>query len=119
MLTLSRSESLWATAVGHLDNDLQSQIDFGRDDKTQVLSDVLRAIKDAQKQCDYKAWKLRRKNGATVSVRDVFSKIATWVNRFKDIGDIAVQLDPVHASLPWAGVRFLLHVSHISPSALQ
>ena len=43
-------------------------------------------------------------------LRDVAEKIVHWVNKFKEIGDVAVNFDPVHASLPWAGVRFLLEV---------
>jgi hypothetical protein len=38
------------------------------------------------------------------------AKVAKWADRFKEIGDIAVQYDPAHAALPWAGVRFLLQV---------
>jgi hypothetical protein len=34
-----------------------------------------------------------------------------WVDKFKTIGDNAIQYDPAHAALPWAGVRFILQVS--------
>ena len=44
-------------------------------------------------------------------MRDIFEKIIVWVDKFKALGDVAVQYDPAHASLPWAGVRFLLQVS--------
>lgn len=33
-----------------------------------------------------------------------------WVNKFKEVVDVAIQYDPVHAALPWAAVRFLLQV---------
>jgi hypothetical protein len=33
-----------------------------------------------------------------------------WVEKFKQIGDIAVHSDQAHATLPWAGIRFLLQV---------
>jgi hypothetical protein len=32
---------------------------------------------------------------------------------FKQVGDVAVQYDPAHAALPWAGIRFLLQVCKI------
>ena len=32
-------------------------------------------------------------------------------NKFKELGDIAVQYDTGHASLPWAGIRFILQVT--------
>jgi hypothetical protein len=37
-------------------------------------------------------------------------KVLGWVNRFKEIGDIIVQFDPVHPALPWEGFRFLLQL---------
>jgi hypothetical protein len=37
-------------------------------------------------------------------------KIITWIDKFIRIGDCAVQYDPIHAALPWAGVRALLQV---------
>ena len=65
----------------------------------------------ARKRLVDKSWSFKRKNGEVVFVRDVLAKAAKWVNHFKAVGDIAVQYDPVHAALPWAGVRFLLNVS--------
>ena len=32
------------------------------------------------------------------------------MNKFKEVGDIAVQYDPGHAALPWAAIRFFLQV---------
>jgi hypothetical protein len=46
-----------------------------------------------------------------VFARDLFAKIVRWIEHFKQVGDVAVQYDPVHASLPWAGIRFLLEVT--------
>ena len=43
-------------------------------------------------------------------VRDVFNGISTWIDKFKKVGDMAVQYDPGHAALPWAAVRFFLQV---------
>ena len=43
-------------------------------------------------------------------VRDSLERVVKWVAKFKEVGDIAVQYDPSHASLPWAGVRLLLQV---------
>ena len=48
--------------------------------------------------------------GEEIVLRDVGMKILHWVDMFKQIGDIIVQYDPVHAALPWAGFRFLLQV---------
>jgi hypothetical protein len=56
-----------------------------------------------------RAWKITVR-GEDLVLRDVGMKILQWVDRFKEIGDIAAQLDPVHAALPWALFRFLLQV---------
>lgn len=41
---------------------------------------------------------------------DMADRICGWLEKFKQIGDIAVQVDPLHAGLPWAGVRLILQV---------
>lgn len=48
--------------------------------------------------------------GHEIVLRDLTEKIIVWINKFKEIGDIAVNFDPVHTALPWAGVRFLIQV---------
>jgi hypothetical protein len=50
-----------------------------------------------------------------IIIRDQLEKVVVWLEKFKAIGDIAVNFDPIHAALPWAGVRFLLLVSAITP----
>jgi len=54
-------------------------------------------------------WKFQFK-GEEIVMGDIGMKILHWIDRFKQIGDIIVQYDPVHAVLPWAGFRFLLKV---------
>ena len=44
-------------------------------------------------------------------LRDILEKIIAWLDKFTAVGDVAAQYDPAHASLAWAGVRFLLQVS--------
>ncbi|EXK25828.1 hypothetical protein FOMG_17528 [Fusarium oxysporum f. sp. melonis 26406] len=107
--TLSKpnADDLWATAMNRLDKNLRTKIDFNHE-KIETISVVLQLTENAQTECNAKAWRLRRKNSITVSVRDVLAKVIKWVNRFKEIGDIAVQYNPGYAALPWAGIRFLL-----------
>lgn len=71
------------------------------------LSDELKHKRD---QCEQKSLKVEF-HGQQIVIRDVLEKALAWINKFKEIGDIVVQYDPVHAALPWAGVRFLLQVS--------
>ena len=58
-----------------------------------------------------KRWKFKKPNGDVVVVRDILEKIARWINRFKEIGDVVAQYDPAHLSLPWAALRFLLQAA--------
>ncbi|KAK2667987.1 NWD NACHT-NTPase, N-terminal [Fusarium oxysporum f. sp. vasinfectum] len=109
VLSNPSADNLWATAVGKLDKELRDNIDFDNE-KIEAASEVLKLTVKAQKECDDKAWRFRRKDGATVSVRDVLTKIVKWVEHFVVIGDTVVQYDPGHAALPWAGVRFLLQI---------
>jgi hypothetical protein len=41
-------------------------------------------------------------------------RVERQVDTFKQIGDVAVQYDPAHAALPWAGIRFLLQVRQVA-----
>ena len=36
--------------------------------------------------------------------------VMLWLDRFEPVEDIAVNADPIHVGLPWAGVRLLLEV---------
>ncbi|KAK4087020.1 hypothetical protein Purlil1_8539 [Purpureocillium lilacinum] len=104
-------DDLWAAAIRTLGDKLRSQIDFAQESKQKTLDELLAVTEQARKRLVDKSWSFKRKNGEVVFVRDVLAKAAKWVNHFKDVGDIAVQYDPVHAALPWAGVRFLLNVA--------
>ena len=109
-LPCSDSGDLWNAAVAKPSEEQKANIDFDRPDKLEVVAELLNLTDEARLRCIGKAWRFRRRSDETVIVRDVLGKVAKWVNRFKEIGDVAVQYDPVHAALPWAGVRFLLQV---------
>ncbi|KAJ5520473.1 Velvet factor [Penicillium fimorum] len=106
-----KTDDIWAAAIATLEKDVASQIDFSQKSKQHALDELLAATEDAKKRLDGKSWFFLRKNGKRIFLRDVLSKLAHWVDHFKEIGDIIVQYDPVHAALPWAGVRFLLNIA--------
>lgn len=109
------SRNLWASALAKLNEEDRTCVDFDRQDKLEGLQDLLDLTNTARVQSIDKRWRLRRPSrggkSETVVLRDLFSKIVVWIDRFKTVGDIAIQYDPAHAALPWAGVRFLLVVS--------
>jgi len=105
------SDDLWTTAVAKLRDEDRCNIDFDRPEKLGILSELLKVTQKEGQRCVGKAWRFKRQSGETVIVRDLFAKIAQWIDHFKAVGDVVAQYDPVHTALPWAGVRFLLQVS--------
>ncbi|KAF1946986.1 hypothetical protein EJ02DRAFT_331027, partial [Clathrospora elynae] len=102
---------LWTDAVAQLSNDDKLNINFGRTDKLNILAELHADAERSKQRSIESRWKYKRKSGETVIIRDLFEKIVRWVDMFKEVGDVAVQYDPVHAALPWAGVRFLLQMT--------
>ncbi|KAL8683543.1 MAG: hypothetical protein Q9186_000455 [Xanthomendoza sp. 1 TL-2023] len=102
---------LWDRAVSTLTDEDKQAIDFLRADKPAILTDVLHAAEQKKQLCMQKRWKYTKKNGDIIIIRDLCDKMIRWVHKFKEVGDIAVQYDPSHASLPWAAIRFFLQLS--------
>lgn len=102
-----RPEKLWEKAFASLKDEDKPSADPQKLDKRNFLLDLTNVIEDKRQECVDREWRLDRSNGA-VSVREVFGKMVAWINKFKEVGDIAIQYDPVHAALPWAAVRLVL-----------
>ena len=105
---------LWAEAISRLDlrerETLGGFIEPYTQDMTSILESTrneIRRIVDTNREGP---WKITVR-GEDIVLRDVGMKILQWIDRFKQIGDIAVQYDPRHAALPWMLFRFLLQVS--------
>ncbi|TKA82405.1 hypothetical protein B0A49_00003 [Cryomyces minteri] len=75
-----------------------------------MLEELRDVITTKREECENKRWKYTV-GGKEVVLRDVAEKVITWISKFKEIGDIAVGFDQVHAALPWAAVRFLLQIA--------
>ena len=102
------NRNLWNLAASQLSDRNKACIDFR---STAKLDDLLAAVDDKKRECQRKQWTVERSPGRNAIVlRDVFTKIATWIEKFVACGDCVVQYDPGHAALPWAAVRFLLKV---------
>ena len=112
-VTARSGEDIWALAVSKLSQDEQQAIGTIHGRKLEAVANLLVIVKESERICISKQWRYKRKSGEVVILRDLFGKLVKWIQRFKDIGDTAIQYDPVHAALPWAGVRFLLEVRHL------
>ena len=75
------------------------------------IDDVRATVQDKLEECIQKRWTYTRSNGREIVFWDVLDKVMQWVNKFKAVGDVAVQYDPGHVALPWAAIRFVLQAS--------
>jgi hypothetical protein len=82
---------------------------LNKQEKRNILVHLLE--KAEQKKQEWKAnrWSYER-NGKKVVILDVWAKVTKWINSVISIVDVAVQYDPAHAALPWAGIRLVLQV---------
>lgn len=102
------TRNLWDIAALRLSEKEKTHLDLNASAK---LDGLLSAVKSRMQECEQRQWTIKE-----VVLRDVFAKIAKWIEKFIEIGDVAVQYDPGHAALPWAALRFLLKISTNTPS---
>ena len=100
---MSPAENLWDLAATRLGEKDKAYLDLN---STTKLDDLLIAVKNRRQECEQRQWTVKK-----VVLRDIFTKIVTWVEKFIEVGDVAVQYGPGHAALPWAALRFLLKAS--------
>ena len=113
--SMIRSLSLWHEALKKLDPEKQSAIRGLAVSVEQtsspagLIENVYNDVREKRSQCEAKRWKLSFR-GREVILRDVADKVATRISKFKEIGDVVANVDPLHAGLPWAGMRFVLQL---------
>lgn len=113
--TISLPRSLWGDAFEALEKSdkvrFQSIHPSLDDQKPWVdrITDLIDKAREKQLECDRKFWKFNLA-GKEIILRDIAEKVIDFLQKFKAVGDVAIQFDPAHAALPWAGVRFLLEV---------
>jgi hypothetical protein len=81
------------------------------DDIDSVLQKAFDATQEKQNLCEKKRWTFNF-GAHTVKLGEEADKVLLWLDRFKSVGDIAVNVDPIHAGLPWATIRPPLEVLH-------
>jgi len=118
---------LWAEATKVLTDSekrllakLQSKASIEGSEVIQVES-LIELTRSKQAECERKRWKIKL-GGREIVLRDVAETAISWLNTFKEVGDIAVQFDTTGAALPWAGFRFLVQVrtllSNLTPEIM-
>ncbi|KAL5388700.1 hypothetical protein DPSP01_002806 [Paraphaeosphaeria sporulosa] len=103
--------TIWKCALNNLSEDERRHLNVSLANPSDVAEQALAAVKEKQKLRLAKRWKFSKGHGREVIIHDLLEKSANWIQKFKQVGDIAVQYDTTAASLPWAAVRLVLQVS--------
>lgn len=102
--------NLWEAAANLIPASERRHLDVPANDSGSILEDLVAIVAEKQTLCLEKRWKFTR-NGRQIIIRDLFEKASKWIQKFREVGDIAVQYDTANASLPWAAVRLVLQIS--------
>lgn len=112
--TLSASERLLNEALQVLSESertlILKYISTSSTDVVVALDQVIQVARIQQQQYQNKRWAFKL-GERTFTLQEEADKVFQWLNRFKAVGDIIANVDPVHVGLPWAGIRLLLEVS--------
>lgn len=108
-------QSVWQIAwdsLSHSDQLLIGTVAQSPTGGENVYSDLERIAHQRKQDLHDRNWteKSQAAGKDPVRVRVAISRIIICLRRFKEVGDIAVNFDPVHAALPWAAFRFVLEV---------
>lgn len=74
-----------------------------------TLDSLHKAVEAKRETCEKKRWVFNL-NGQTMELSKLADKACVWLDKFKSIGDIVVNVDPLHAGVPWAAIRLFLQV---------
>ncbi|RPB27784.1 hypothetical protein L211DRAFT_778835, partial [Terfezia boudieri ATCC MYA-4762] len=103
------SNDLWTEAYHKVPDKLKHHLaaNLNKPEPADILQDVLQRAIQAKEANMAKQLKLKW-GDKEFDLQETADRLVQWITRFKQVGDIAIQYDPVHAALPWAGVRFIL-----------
>ncbi|KAI8715924.1 hypothetical protein NCS52_01101400 [Fusarium sp. LHS14.1] len=104
--------NLWDEAMGRLPEEDKAWINCNSqrslDSSGTGVHGIIDLVDQKRQQCEAKRWTTASLFNTTIDLSDLASNAITWLNKFKEVGDIIVQYDPSHAALPWAATRFIL-----------
>jgi hypothetical protein len=106
-------QDLWNNALSHLTVEEKAIVlehsPPGSASLDEMLNDILNAAQEKRRICEAKHWEVEFR-GHRVILRKVADAVCDSLDKFKQIGDVVVNVDPLHAGLPWAGIRLLIQV---------
>ena len=101
--------SLWVRALDSLSEKDKNTLGTNETGSNLDIEELIEAVREKREVCLENQWGFEF-HGQSINLRYQADKIISWLAKFKEVGDIAIQQDPSHAALPWAGIRFLLQV---------
>ncbi|KAK8225381.1 hypothetical protein HDK77DRAFT_130222 [Phyllosticta capitalensis] len=110
-LPWAKGDCLWDKVVSELSYEDRQMFRIGGEPHIKILDDIQSKVKTCRDECLRKKWKIKGFRGREIVVRDICAKLVSHINSYLHVIDIAVQYDPVHAALPWAGIRFLFRIA--------
>jgi hypothetical protein len=90
------------------------------DDNTSSLDHAFETAQAKRKVCENKRW-VFTVGSHTLRLQDEADKVILWLDRFKQVGDVVVNADQIHAGLPGQEFVFCLRYAitcHLPPSYL-
>ena len=105
--------SLWIRALDGLSEKDKNTLETNETGSNLDIEELIVEVRAKREMCLKNQWEFEL-CGRSVNLRYQADKIISWLAKFKEVGDIAIQQDPSHAALPWAGIRFLLQVGMVS-----
>ncbi|KAF3762954.1 hypothetical protein M406DRAFT_333297 [Cryphonectria parasitica EP155] len=104
--------NLWRQALNQLAEDDRKEFRFDGSNRGFDPAEIVQVVESEKAKCVKKQWVLyTNKAGKEVHVRDILEKTVGWIEKFKEVGDMAVEFDPCHTSVPWMAVKTLLQVA--------
>ena len=100
------ANTLWDQALAGLHPETRELLPIGRGIPQLNIDSLIEVARIKKDQCIEKRWKFRV-GDTTFDLSEKAENIISCLNRFKHIGDVAVQ---GHAALPWAAIRLVLQV---------
>ena len=110
----SGAGSFWARALDSLPEKDRNALGTNETGSNLDIEELVEAVREKQEMCLENQWEFEFR-GRSINLRHQADKVISWLAKFKEVGDIAIQQDPSHAALPWAGIRFLLQVGLPAP----
>ena len=120
-LSIPEQNDLWGLAykqllaengplVRHYEEVLKAAAINSDDSAADIPQQIQAVLVVKRNQVLQKQWRLQW-GSKSIKVRTQIDRIVKIISTFKDAGSVVVNVDPLHAGLPWAGICFLLAVS--------